>query len=176
VEHMSSFGERLQYLMDINKITQKEVAEKLGFNKSQVSKWISVTTRVPRRENLHKFSSFFRCDIEWLATGAGEPFPPSKTETAKDKTFVDRRRKDIADDTLSQIRRERFKMQCSGYFDELFDFVGDCYGEDQEAVNDFLAQVLATNPKFCRWQEEKKERTERDRGGFPKDKSVNDEK
>lgn len=74
---LKTFSERLQYLIDLKKINQTALVDaKLG-TAAQVSKWISGSIDTPRRKTLQKLSEYFNCDINWLADGKGEPFPPN---------------------------------------------------------------------------------------------------
>lgn len=75
------FKERLQYLIDIKNISQRDVANSIGVNESKVSKWVSGKVKSPRRTTIQKLANFFGCYISWLATGEGDPFP--KAEMAR---------------------------------------------------------------------------------------------
>jgi len=69
-----SFSKRLQHLIDEKKIKQISVANGIKESEQQVSKWISGVICTPRRTTIQKLSDFFGCDINWLATGKGQPF------------------------------------------------------------------------------------------------------
>jgi len=155
---MESFSDRLQRLMDLKKKNQREVAAGAGVYQSRVSAWLRGATESPRRDTLQKLSGFFGCNIEWLETGTGDIFPPPPPlGTAENQNFLRKRREQIVDETSAKLSRDRFKMQCLGFFDELFDFVGDCYGENRDAANDFLSEVYKSHANYRLWIEEKKE-------------------
>ncbi len=79
------FRERLQYLIDQKKINQSAVAKGIGVQDSRISDWLSGEVKKPRRTTIQKISGFFDCDIEWLASGTGDPFPEPKTKSPDNK-------------------------------------------------------------------------------------------
>lgn len=100
---------------------------------------------------------------EWLF-GHG-PETEADLQVAENLCFLRKRREQLVDETSAKLSRDRFKMQCLGFFDELFDFVGDCYGENRDAVNDFLGEVFKSHANYRMWLAEKKEeRRNRDDG------------
>ena len=65
------FTKRLQKIMVVRKIDPKDLIDGVRAHKSQVSRW--VTGRViPSRTTIKKLAEFFKCNVEWLATGKGE--------------------------------------------------------------------------------------------------------
>ncbi len=68
------FSLRLQHLIDLKNIFQKNIVEDLNLDKAQVSNWVAGKV-TPRRNSLRKLSDYFGCNIEWLATGKGDIFP-----------------------------------------------------------------------------------------------------
>lgn len=78
---MLDFKERLQHLMRRKNISQSGIVRGAGFDKAQVSNWLSGTVKNPRDTTIHKLAYFFECNIDWLATGTGEPFPSTTKET-----------------------------------------------------------------------------------------------
>ncbi len=83
------FSERLQYLIDCKKITHTLVAQGINVHEARISEWVSGKIKAPRRTTIVKLSQFFGCNIEWLATGKGEPFPNQSDTfiTGKDQIF-----------------------------------------------------------------------------------------
>ncbi|WP_092221249.1 helix-turn-helix domain-containing protein [Desulforhopalus singaporensis] len=151
------FSKRLQYLVDSKKISQKQLGDDLGFHKSQVSKWLSGTTGTPRRTTLLKISSYFECDIIWLETGEGEPFPKIQTALpAKTADFRAIKQKQTEADTLAEQKRLFFKQQAAGYLDELIDYIGEIYGFDREGVEEFMEKLHALDENYRSWKREKK--------------------
>lgn len=76
------FKDRIQLLVDINKISQREFADQLSVNEARVSDWIKGNVVNPRRTTLRKISDTFGCSIEWLAIGEGDaPIAEEKTTT-----------------------------------------------------------------------------------------------
>ncbi|PHR22798.1 MAG: hypothetical protein COA36_17635 [Desulfotalea sp.] len=69
------FTDRLQSLIDVKKITQQVLADGCGLTRAQISKWLNRKVGTPRRTTIHKLADYFECDIEWLATGKGKPYP-----------------------------------------------------------------------------------------------------
>jgi transcriptional regulator with XRE-family HTH domain len=154
---MKQFKDRIQYLMDIKNLNQSDIAEGIGTNKSRVHEWVKGTIKQPQRKTLRKIAGFTSCELDWLETGKGDPFPPEKEETAETITTFDRRKaaKEI-DTTLAQLNRLRFKQQCgSVFFDDFFDYVAENYGEDQEGVAAFLSELYNIHPNYRSWKEKK---------------------
>ncbi len=71
----SKLTERLRYLLDLKKIQQADIVADTSFDHSQVSKWISGKVKNISRKSAIKMVAFFECDLDWLMTGKGEPYP-----------------------------------------------------------------------------------------------------
>ena len=78
----SAFADRIRILIDAKKLSQRGFAEAIGANEARVSQWISGQTKNPRRTTLQKIAITFGCDLEWLATGLGIPFPTHGDSTS----------------------------------------------------------------------------------------------
>lgn len=65
---MSSFSERLKQLRKEKKVTQSEIAEKIGVAKSTYSQYEN-GHREPNFETLLKLSLFFNVDVDFLLSG-----------------------------------------------------------------------------------------------------------
>lgn len=75
---MNTLGERIKFRRRQLKMTQRDVAERVGISASAVTQWESDSTGVSS-ESLLKLSSVLRCSPQWLLLGEGEldlPFPP----------------------------------------------------------------------------------------------------
>ena len=96
------FKDRLQYLIDFYKIEQKVIVKKVGIDKAQVSNWLSGKVAKPRRKTIQNLAAYFKCNIEWLATGYGEIWPSTNpiTEWHKKKSV------DELDDSLPKEIQE----------------------------------------------------------------------
>lgn len=81
------FINRLQYLMDLKKINQSGLAAAIGINHARVSDWLRGSVKKPQRDTVRKIAVFFGCDVEWLATGKGDPWP-AKTETGSNNVTL----------------------------------------------------------------------------------------
>jgi transcriptional regulator with XRE-family HTH domain len=57
-------------------LTQEQVAEKLGVDRTTVSKW-DVMSAMPRAELLPKIASLYGCSIDDLFVAATEPYEES---------------------------------------------------------------------------------------------------
>ena len=73
-----TFAQRLQILIDSKKISQLDLANGVGVSGPMVTNWLNGKTKSVRRTTLQKLSAFFGCNIEWLASGEGEMFPPHR--------------------------------------------------------------------------------------------------
>ncbi|MBM9520874.1 helix-turn-helix transcriptional regulator [Desulforhopalus vacuolatus] len=74
------FHQRLQALIDKKKVPPAEVARSLGMSSARTSEWLSGKTKMPRRKTLIALSNYFECDLDWLSTGEGTPYPDVKRE------------------------------------------------------------------------------------------------
>ena len=54
------FANRLQYYMDLNGMTQKDLAEKIGVSEASASNWIK-GIKIPRADKVDKICSIFNC-------------------------------------------------------------------------------------------------------------------
>ena len=154
-----TFAERLRRLIDYKKISQKDLVEATNFNKGQVSNWLSANVKSPRRTTVRQLAEFFNCDIEWLATGKGEPFPKPKPnqEKVEHTGEFERRKTDKAmNEKLAKMEKAVFKTQCPGYFDRFFDFVAEEYGTTREGAEQFLEELCKDSKKYQRWDSDKK--------------------
>ncbi len=171
------FGDRLRYVMDQRKISPTNLANDLQIDKAQISRWINNNV-APRDSTITKLREFFDCNFVWLKYGEGYPYPPEFMRTEpniggnqrwKDSTqdtsvsnFQDQKKTREMENILSEIKREKFKLHCGTFFEDLFDFIADSYGEDKEGAEAFLDELQRIHPKFKHWDEEKK-RAKRDR-------------
>ena len=103
---MSSFSERLKQLRKEKKVTQSEIAEKIGVAKSTYSQYEN-GHREPNFETLLKLSLFFNVDVDFLLSGKnsikfntiaahfdGDEFTEAELEEIKQfAEFVKNRRK-----------------------------------------------------------------------------------
>jgi len=149
---------RIQELIDKTSRTQTDFALKIGATDSMISNWLSGEVK-PRRNSLKKMADIFNCSFKWLADGEGEPFPPIKHELAEGVDCFQRHKenKDL-DNKLAKLQRTMFKQECGAvYFKDFFDFIAECYGEDQEGAEEFLAELYKTHANYRFWLEEKKQ-------------------
>lgn len=151
---MKTFKERLQYVIDEKKITQRDVADGIGVDEARLSVWLTGKVKKPHRTTVRKLAEFFDCDFKWLADNIGEPFPPTKTI----EQFGKHKETKEINSTLSRMLREKFKQQCASvYLDEFMDFLAENYGEDKEGVDAFLAELSSTNSNYRKWVQIKKD-------------------
>ncbi|BCL59942.1 hypothetical protein DGMP_06350 [Desulfomarina profundi] len=135
----NDFAARLQQLIDLKKIDQRKFSKETGISETQISKWLNRVVKSPRRSTIVKIAYFFECNIDWLQTGKGYPYPQNEIKTAE-KTLdfgTYKRASDIGKEN-EKARLLFFKQQCLGFFDELFEFVAEYYGPDKEGVDLFM--------------------------------------
>ena len=72
MKETSSIGARLQQFLDAKKISQVEMAEKLGTSKGVVWQWCN-GERFPKVETLAVFAEM-GCNLDWLIHGRGAMF------------------------------------------------------------------------------------------------------
>ena len=68
---MTSFGDRLQFLIKSNGITQKDLADTLNVKRGSVSNWVT-NRRFPDAETLIKIADYFHVTIDFLLRGDDE--------------------------------------------------------------------------------------------------------
>jgi transcriptional regulator with XRE-family HTH domain len=94
----SAFGERLQFLREQAKLTQREVAEQLGISQPSYVKWerrdIGLT-----RDRLHQLASILGVDVENFFSADDQPKRNGPVGRAR-KTF----------ETISSLSRSRQKQ------------------------------------------------------------------
>jgi len=61
----SFFGKRLKEIRKKEKVTQKEIAEDLGFTHNQISDW-EIGRSIPNIEQAYKIAKYLRIDINEL--------------------------------------------------------------------------------------------------------------
>jgi len=67
-----ALGNRLKFLRNNMRLTQKEAAFKIGFKLRALQSHES--GQWPNRNNMQKYIDFYQCDRVWLLTGDGEQF------------------------------------------------------------------------------------------------------
>lgn len=77
--NMKKFHERLQYVATIKKKIQADLVADLSKNSAAVSRWWNGTV-VPGNKSTMMLADYFGCDLGWLSTGEGEPFPGQQVE------------------------------------------------------------------------------------------------
>ena len=65
---MNSFGKRLRWLRQQQKLTQTQVAEATAITRGNICNY-ELDKFIPTGENLLKISSFFNVSTDWLLTG-----------------------------------------------------------------------------------------------------------
>jgi len=174
VPTMKTFSERLQHVASIKKMFQADLVAALGKDKGTINKWWNGGV-VPGPRNMSMLADYFGCDLHWLETGEGEPFPKLQTEEPLSE-FQARRAEKCKEVELDSLAKMRFKLQRAPvYFEDFFDFIFEMYGDDQEAVEKFLSKLYESHANYRIWLNEKKQT---DRGAvdkFSATKSVNGE-
>lgn len=92
------FSQRLQYLIDVKKISQADVASGIDVQRSRISDWLSGKVKTPRKTTLFKIADYFECDPNWLISGEGNPFP--EKDSLEDKLLNDLERTERLQSTL----------------------------------------------------------------------------
>ena len=68
----SDFGERLSKVMKEKKITQKELAKKIGLTREAVANYTSNEQSIPTTGKLMKICKALDCSSDYLLFGKGE--------------------------------------------------------------------------------------------------------
>ncbi|PJI08440.1 MULTISPECIES: helix-turn-helix domain-containing protein [Clostridium] len=67
---MNSIGERLKYLRKLNRLTQKQVADKTGVQRGNISHY-ERNNFLPSKVALISFANFFKTSYDWIVYGTG---------------------------------------------------------------------------------------------------------
>lgn len=76
-------GERIKWARKRAKLTQDQLAAKVGITKSSISGLELGTSKKPSSENLLPLADALGVDPNWLITGKGDPNPKQHHETAE---------------------------------------------------------------------------------------------
>jgi len=82
-----SVGQRLRYLRKLKKLTQSEVSEKLGINRSTYAKYETDDNQADY-ETLKKLADLFEVSVDYLLGRTDNPAPPSETITAEKRDVL----------------------------------------------------------------------------------------
>ncbi|MDR1209532.1 MAG: helix-turn-helix domain-containing protein [Clostridiales bacterium] len=85
------FANNLKNLLIERKLSQKDLAERLGVKQNTVSDWINQGNS-PKLERLCRISDYFLISLDRLIKGADEEYSPSPSpeETAELRRYFDR--------------------------------------------------------------------------------------
>lgn len=145
---METFGDRLQYVMRVRKISSTGLANMMERNKSQISRWRSMKTP-PDVLYVDEMAEIISCSAYWLETGDGEPFP------------------DLKEKVISL--KQQYKYQAH---QDIADWI-----EEQDGIINYWeilkGKLALENPEFREWL--KKRVSQSGASTLPIDKSVNSE-
>lgn len=82
------FGDRLRQLRKINGITQEQLAEIIGVERSSIGKYEGKSKVVPSDEVKAKIAEYFNVSIDYLMGRTSNPAPPSLDEQLSDIDFA----------------------------------------------------------------------------------------
>jgi len=91
-----TLGQRIKLKRNEKKLTQKELATKLGIDHTTVSKWESDIYE-PDTSTLNKLADIFDVQVDWLTGRTDDPTPPEKTPNPQTNIPSWATRKDIRD-------------------------------------------------------------------------------
>lgn len=70
-----TLGWRLKMALSHGQVTRTQMAQSLGYEESQLSRWMS-DKAMPRKGVVSQWALLTRVDHDWLETGDGEATPP----------------------------------------------------------------------------------------------------
>ena len=82
---LQEIGQRLKWIRTTLGLSQRALAQKVGYAQRTVSSWEKGEREIPIPV-LYALKDLFRVNINWLLTGEGEPFLTPKEEPVKKKT------------------------------------------------------------------------------------------
>lgn len=130
---MSHFYVRLQYVAGLKKIDQIDLSNGLSIDSSTVNRWWNGKV-VPRTKSIRAIADFLGCNLNWLTTGNGDPYPEVGTYK---RTKEESAPATSESEALKQVRMYR----------ELAQMDADTLGEIQTWLND----MEKIRPGFTGW-------------------------
>ncbi|MGV0961837.1 MAG: helix-turn-helix domain-containing protein [Limnohabitans sp.] len=134
------FFDRLQVLIALKKISQKQLSELIGVNERTVSRW---RNKEPDIKNIVAISEATGCDLNWLRTGEGTPFQTNDyPASGLVRINSGMKPKILADNEMREPETKMVRM-----YRELAEMDADTLGEIQTWLND----MESMRPGFTGW-------------------------
>lgn len=147
-----TLGQRIKLKRNEIKLTQKELATKLGIDHTTVSKWESDIYE-PDTSTLNKLADIFNVQVDWLTGRTDDPTPPGE----KAKPYYALTEKDERD-----IARDLERMMSDLESNEAMAF----YGEPMDEETKRLIRIsLENSMRLAKEMAKKKFTPKRYRGG-----------
>jgi transcriptional regulator with XRE-family HTH domain len=158
---LQTIGQRLQNVMNLRNIAPKDLKKDLGFDKSQVSRWTSDKV-TPQGDTINKLASYLQCDARWIKHKQGVSPQIEREATTRSQLvdFQEEKSKFELIESNNRLLREKFKEKCCVLFDDFFDYIAETYGEDKDAVDEFLERLQQMDHSYASWLAQKKGRKE----------------
>lgn len=139
---MSTFAKRLQYLAELKNFDQAELSRALNKDRSTVNRWWNGEI-TPGIKNARAISDYFECDLTWLKSGIGEPYPQPGLTTGEPKNEYEPEAKRSSGAAII------------GKLDTIIKFLSDTYGDLPSKLDDCIMDMkrdLRKNPDFRQWE------------------------
>lgn len=85
-----SIGDRIRWLREVRKMTQVELAERVGIKQSSLSNLETTNSRKPAASTLLKLAAILEANTEWIMSGKGDPFNVPEITNADSSDLVRR--------------------------------------------------------------------------------------
>lgn len=141
---METLGIRLKQLRNNLKLTQQQLADKVGVSKTSIIYW-EKDENVPKHESLMALSNALETSPDWLLTGKSEVSPPSK-----DEVYISPIRFNPSDETKNTVRIPVHKNVKASCGDGVANFLEDI--TDYLDIDPNILKLLGikANPKNLR--------------------------
>ncbi|WP_320672402.1 helix-turn-helix domain-containing protein [Patulibacter defluvii] len=147
-------GDRIAAARSRRGWSQAELAERVGVDKGQVSRWERGATR-PRAGTLRRAAEALQCDYGWLESGRGQaaPGPPGTSRSTPSKGF-DEMLRGIVFEAAAAVERSRSEelssaaamttvIELSGQFRSVYDLVNGMSAKPEKwPPEDLTGEVL----------------------------------
>lgn len=101
-----AFARRLKYYMDGYKMSQKDLAQKVGVSEASVSNWIT-GIKVPRADKVDKICKIFNCNRSDLVEDPSEPISPLAKQHIENYEQLPPEWRELIDELISLAQEEQ---------------------------------------------------------------------
>ncbi|MFW3174043.1 helix-turn-helix domain-containing protein [Xanthomonas phaseoli] len=83
-----TIGERIRWLLVFRRLTQQELASKIGITQGAISNIVGSASREPTARTLLKMADALECSAEFILLGEGSPFEQVAPRNARETELL----------------------------------------------------------------------------------------